>query len=126
MYIEHPGIAAKNPEALADWYIKNLGMKLLRQTGPTTFFVGFDKGACVEIYQAKTDAAPIANNYVQGMTHIAFYTEDFEKVHAELLAKGVQPAAEPILRDDLKLALMRDGEGNLFHITCRDSRIIDE
>ena len=26
--------------------------------------------------------------------------------------------------DDLKLALMRDLEGNLFHITCRDKEII--
>ena len=125
MYIEHPGIAARNPEALAKWYMENLGMKLLRQTGPTTFFVGFDKGACVEIYQAKTEAEPIANNYVQGMTHIAFYAENFTEVHEALLKKGVQPAAEPILRDDLKLALMRDGEGNLFHITCRNSEIVN-
>ena len=124
MYIEHPGIAAKDPQALAQWYIDTLGMKLLRQAGPTTFFIGFDKGACIEIYAAKSDAEPIANNYVQGMTHIAFYAEDFEATRQMLLSKGVKPAAEPVLRDDLKLALMRDPEGNLFHITCRDKEII--
>lgn len=58
------------------------------------------------------------------MTHMAFYTEDFERVHEELLAKGVASAAAPILRDDLKLALMRDLEGNLFHITQRDVPLI--
>ncbi len=124
MYMEHPGIAASDPAALAKWYCNMLGMKLIRQTGPTTFFVGFDKGSCLEIYAAKTDAPPTADNYVRGMTHVAFYTEDFERVHGELLSKGVAPAASPILRDDLKLALMRDPEGNLFHITQRDVPLI--
>ena len=90
MYIDHPGIAAKDPQALTQWYIDTLGMKLLRQAGPTTFFIGFDKGACIEIYAAKSDAEPIANNYVQGMTHIAFYTEDFEATRQMLLDNGIR------------------------------------
>lgn len=124
MYVEHPGIAAKDPQALAQWYIDMLGMKLLRQAGPTTFFLGFDKGACIEIYAATTPAEPIAHNYVQGMTHTAFYTEDFEATRAMLLEKGVQPAADPVIREDLKLALMRDLEGNLFHLIHRSQEII--
>ena len=125
MYVEHPGIAARNAKALVDWYIETLGMKLLRQTDATTFFIGYDKGACIEIYAAKEDAAPTKHNHVRGMTHIAFYTDDFDRLHEELLAKGIQPAAEPIIRPNLKLALMRDPEGNLFHITSRDSEIVN-
>ena len=93
MYVEHPGIAARNAKALVDWYIETLGMKLLRQTDATTFFIGYDKGACIEIYAAKEDAAPTKHNHVRGMTHIAFYTDDFDRLHEELLAKGIQPAA---------------------------------
>lgn len=124
MYIEHPGIAAREPAALAKWYMEKLGMRLLRQAGETTFFLGFDQGACIEIYAAKTEAPPIANNYVSGLTHIAFYTDSFEETRQRLLAAGVEPAAEPVIRPDLKLALMRDGEGNLFHITQRDRALI--
>ena len=123
MYIEHPGIAARDPGKLARWYIDTLGMKLLRRAGPETFFIGFERGACMEIYAARSDAPPIADNYVRGLTHVAFYTEDFEKTRRALLEKGVQPAAEPVLRDDLKLLLMRDPEGNLFHITSRDAEL---
>ena len=39
---------------------------------------------------------------------------------------GVQSAAEPVIRPDLKLALLRDPEGNLFHITNRDAEIISQ
>ena len=124
MYVEHPGIAARDAKALAQWYIDTLGMKLLRQGGETTFFVGFDKGACIEIYAAKEDAPPIRHNHVRGMTHIAFYTDDFDAMRETLLKKGVEIAEEPVIRDNLKLALMRDPEGNLFHITSRDSEIV--
>lgn len=126
IYLEHPGIAARNPAALAKWYMEKLGMKLLRQTGETTFFVGFEGGACIEIYQAKTDAPPIADNYVSGLTHIAFYTDAFEETRQRLLQAGVTPAAEMVIRPGLRLALMRDGEGNLFHITQRDQPLISE
>ena len=78
-----------------------------------------------DIYDAaKTEAPPIANNYVSGLTHIAFYTDSFEEIRQRLLAAGVEPAAEPVIRPYLKLALMRDGEGNLFHITQRDRALI--
>ena len=43
-YIEHAGIAAKDPAALAQWYMKVLGMRLLRQTGVSTFFLGYERG----------------------------------------------------------------------------------
>lgn len=124
MYLEHPGIAARDPQALATWYQEKLGMRLLRQAGPTTFFLGFDKGACLEIYAARTDAAPIADNYVAGVTHVAFYTPDFDRMLDALLAAGVEPAAQAVIRPDLKLALLRDGEGNLFHITWRAQELI--
>lgn len=124
MYIEHAGIASRNPAQLADWYQKTLKMKLMRRTGETTFFVGYATGACIEIYLATEEREPTAHNYMQGMTHIALYTDDFENTYKALLEKGVRPAAEPVRRDDLKLALMRDPEGNLFHITSRAEPII--
>lgn len=125
-YIEHTGIAAQDPAALAQWYRDVLGMRLLRQTGPTTYFLGYARGACLEIYAARSDAPQTADNYVRGLTHLALYVRDFAAAYQALLEKGVQSAAEPVIRPDLKLALLRDPEGNLFHITNRDAEIISQ
>lgn len=123
-YIEHAGIAARDPAALAQWYMDVLGMRLLRKAGASTFFLGYQRGACLEIYAARTDAPATADNYARGMTHLALYTDDFEATCRALDEKGVARAAEPVIRADLKLALMRDPEGNLFHITNRDAEIV--
>lgn len=101
-------------------------MRLLRQTGPTTYFLGYERGACLEIYAARSDAPQTADNYVRGLTHLALYVRDFAAAYQALLEKGVQSAAEPVIRPDLKLALLRDPEGNLFHITNRDAEIISQ
>ena len=101
-------------------------MRLLRQTGPSTYFLGYERGACLEIYAARSDAPQTADNYVRGVTHLALYVQDFAAAYQALLEKGVQSAAEPVIRPDLKLALLRDPEGNLFHITNRDAEIISQ
>lgn len=124
-YIEHPGIAAQNPKELTQWYIKTLGMELKLQPGETTFFIACKGGGIIEIYQAKFSAPPLENNYVRGLCHIAFYVDDFDQAYDDLITQGVEVAATPmIIPPRLKLALFRDPEGNLFHITQRDLEIL--
>lgn len=119
--IEHTGIAARDPRALVDFYIDRLGMALLRQTGETTYFIGCEGGGILEVYQAKEGEPDTRTNYAQGLRHIAFVVEDFEASLAALVAMGLEQPAPPTLNPPiLKLALFRDPEGNLFHITQRD------
>ena len=59
MYIEHPGIAAREPAALAKWYMEKLGMKLLRQAGEATFFLGFDQGRASKFTLPKRKRRPL-------------------------------------------------------------------
>ncbi len=119
--IEHPGIAARDPRALVAFYVDTLGLRLVRQTGETTFFVGCEGGGFIEIYQATEGEPACLGNHALGLRHIAFLVDDYDAAFAELLAMGVPQAEPPKLNPPaLRLALFRDPEGNLFHITERD------
>lgn len=119
--MEHPGIAARDPKALVDFYVEKLGLFLVRQTAETTFFIGCEGGGFIEIYQAREGEPDLRSNDAQGLRHVAFLVDDFDASLAELIAMGIPQAEPPVLRPPvLKLALFRDPEGNLFHITQRD------
>lgn len=119
--MEHPGIAARDPKALVDFYVDRLGLVLVRQASETTFFIGCEGGGFIEIYQAKEGEPDYRSNHAQGLRHVAFLVDDFDAALAELKAMGIPQAEEPQINPPaLKLALFRDPEGNLFHITERD------
>lgn len=119
--MEHAGIAARDPKALVDFYVDQLGLVLVRQTGETTYFIACEGGGMIEVYQANEGEADTKTNYAQGLRHVAFIVDDFEASLAALQAMGLEQPAPPTLKPPtLKLALFRDPEGNLFHITQRD------
>ncbi len=89
--IEHMGFNVKNPVAVAEWYIKNLGMKLVRK-GTAPLFVTFisDKGnhMMMEFYNKekfpKLDFSTI--NYMS--FHFAFMVDSINTVEKRLLKNG--------------------------------------
>ena len=74
----------------------------------------------------KTDDETVYDNYVKGLRHLAFETDDFANDRQMLLDAGVKPAAEPIIKDTMKLALFYDPEMNLFHLIQRPESLLSK
>ena len=52
--------------------------------------------------------------------------EDFDREYQKLKDKGIEIAAEPVINEEIKLALFRDPEENLCHLVERASPLKQE
>lgn len=117
--IEHLGLVAEDSAKLVKWYQEHLQMKVIRENGKGTYFIQGPGGIIIEVYQARNETERKYDNYTPGWRHLAIQVVGFDDEYQRLLDQGVEPAADPILREDLKLALFKDCEGNLFHLIER-------
>ena len=120
--VEHIGLAARDPVALKDWYVRVLSAKLVfdtRQT-PPAFFLELPGGVRVEIYQSGLSRPETANNKLAGWRHLALRVEAIEPARDELAARGVR-FTEPIkpAGGSGRILFFEDGEGNLVHLVER-------
>jgi glyoxylase I family protein len=96
MRIEHVALNVTDPVAFAAWYVKNLGMKVVRKldAAPFTHFLADEGGrTLLEVYK---QTAPVPDYAAQDpmVLHIAFSTNDVEAERARLLAAGAKPAGD--------------------------------
>ncbi|MFO0965890.1 MAG: VOC family protein [Gemmataceae bacterium] len=90
MNIEHFAINVADPVALADWYVKHLGMIVVRKVdeGPMTrFLADSSKRVVMEAY--RQDAPVPDYRSMNPFTfHIAFMTDDVARERARLIGAG--------------------------------------
>lgn len=55
--IEHTAIAARDSKALAEWYVKTFGCRIVYDNGKGTYFTAFENGDMFEIISADADQA---------------------------------------------------------------------
>jgi glyoxylase I family protein len=120
---EHLGLAASDPPALKDWYIRVLGARLLIQLSqsPPAFMLEFSGGLWLEIYAAESTAGPLGNK-VAGWRHLALRVENIESARNQLAALGVR-FDEPVkpAGGAGRILFFSDPEGNLLHLAERPS-----
>jgi glyoxylase I family protein len=121
--LEHIGLNVANPVEMATWYVKNLGMKIVRQ-GPLPISARFltDAGghAMIEIYTNPPEAVPNYASMDPLLLHLAFMVEDVEAVSARLIAAGATPVGETsITPAGDKIAMLRDPWGLAFQLVKR-------
>jgi catechol 2,3-dioxygenase-like lactoylglutathione lyase family enzyme len=96
MRIEHTAWNVSEPAAMAQWYIKHLGLKLVKQQTEPPFihFLSDDRGAMVEIYH--NPAGPVLDyKPMHPVTlHIAFTVADIEGERKRLIDAGATPVGE--------------------------------
>jgi len=116
--LEHTAIAARSPKDLAEWYVNTLGF-VINFEYDGNYFVKAPNGAILEIIPAQGEALAAAAK-TPGLRHLAVSVSDFDAAHADLLAKGVALAGEPIEVKGNRLVFFSDLEGNLLHLIARE------
>ena len=123
--IEHTGLVARDVDKICEFYEKFFDCKVVLAYDNGTKFLKCHN-CIMEVYPMKSDDENVYDNYVKGLRHLAFETDDFDVDRQKLLDSGVKPAAEPIIKDTLKLALFYDVEMNLFHLIQRPKSLLSE
>ena len=118
--IEHIGLCAQDPLALARWYVDVLGFRVVHEVPDSRVaFVRAPGGGMLEIFPAAEQGNPEAK-FHPGLRHLAFAVEDCASAVQELRARGVHLPDEEIIQNPAHVvAFFRDPEGNLIHLVER-------
>ena len=95
MNIEHFAINVSNPVAAAEWYVRHLGMRIVRSLNesPFTHFLADASGrVVVETYAHSKAPVPDYAAMDPLVFHIAFTTTDVASAREKLLAAGATSA----------------------------------
>ena len=125
--IEHVAFNVSDAVAMAAWYVKNLGMRVLRKSDgpPHIHFIGDAKNASVlEIYSDPTDPAPDYASQHPLRVHVAFAAEDMDAAKSALLEAGATFVDERQLPDGSRLMMLRDPWGLALQLAKRPKPLL--
>jgi glyoxylase I family protein len=127
--LEHIALNVEDPVRMADWYCRNLGMKILKEGPPPVngrFIADAQGNMMLEVYTNPPDGVPDYRSMNPLCLHIAFMVDD-EATQKRLLAAGATlvegvsttPAGDQIamLRDPwgVPIQFVRRSEPMLSH-----------
>jgi catechol 2,3-dioxygenase-like lactoylglutathione lyase family enzyme len=127
MNIEHLAFNVSDPVAMADWYVRHLGMQVARKVeGPThTHFLADGAGRTVlELYRHQ---APVPDYAKMDpfVLHIAFHAADVKKEQDRLLAAGATLAADHVVTPaGDEMAFLRDPWGLTIQLIKRKQPLL--
>jgi glyoxylase I family protein len=124
--IEHLGLAARDPAALKDWYVRVLGARVVftNDEQPPAFLLALPGSPMLELYPAHTTSNRTNDNRLAGWRHVALRVESIDQAKSTLESRGV------IFNEPIKPAggggrvlFFPDGEGNLIHLVERPANL---
>jgi glyoxylase I family protein len=127
MKIEHFAVNVADPVAMAEWYVKNLGLTIVRKQegGAHTHFLADDSGdVMIEIYCNPVDQVPDYPNMNPLIVHLAFVCETPDETRAALEAEGATFAEEVKMEDGSHLVMMRDPWGFALQFCKRGKKML--
>jgi len=121
--IEHLGFNVSDPNAVAEWYVQNLGMKIIRKDNNSPFvtFIA-DKGKHVIMEFYNKDKFPkIDFNKINYMSfHFAFMVDSIEVSKSKLISNGAKVMEDiSALPSGDKVLMMRDPWGMPLQLVKR-------
>jgi glyoxylase I family protein len=120
--VEHIGLAATDPQALQEWYVRVFGARILFRNDetPSAFLLTMPGGSIIEIYPAHHPLAGKSNNRSSGLRHVALNVKSIEHGRKHLEARGVTISEEvKPAGGGGKVLFFQDPEGNLLHLVER-------
>jgi len=128
MNIEHIAINVSDPVALADWYVRHLGMRVVRQRDgpPFTRFIADAAGRVVlEVYHQDAPVPDYAALH-HFVFHVAYSSADVAADRARLLAAGATPATDVTRSPDGDvMTFLRDPWGVVIQLVRRGRPLME-
>jgi catechol 2,3-dioxygenase-like lactoylglutathione lyase family enzyme len=108
--IRHLAIKSANPQRLAEFYQKEIGLKLLHQTGTRSYYLS-DGHITLALLSCRPGDSP------PGINHFGIEVEDASELAEKLVAAGLPaPTQRPATTPFAEHRAM-DPDGNLFDIS---------
>lgn len=119
--VEHFGLAAADPKALHEWYVRILDADLVwADESVPVYFVKLAGGLILEIYPAQRQVNDVKDNGVGGHRHLALRVDSIESSKVILVERGVEfPDAPKPAGGGGTVLFFADLEGNLIHLVER-------
>jgi len=113
--LEHVALNVADPVKMAQWYLDNLDMKVMREGPPPVnmrFLADSEGNMMLELYHNPPDAVPDYASMDPLLLHVAFMVDDVDAIRARLTAAGATPVAEvTVTPAGDTLAMLRDPWG---------------
>jgi len=127
MKLEHVAINVPEPFAMADWYVKNLGLKIVSQksTAPFITFLADDSDrVMLEFYKNENAAIPDYKNQNSLTLHIAFITTQPNEDIKRLLNNGATLESDDIWKNGSRIIVLRDPWGLAIQLCKRTEELL--
>ena len=123
MRIEHIAIYAHDPEALARWYEKHVGLRVVRRLEkegrPPIYFLA-SEGSGAEIEILPTERPRVDRDLTSpGFSHVGFVVEGFEQARRRLAAAKIRLHGVRETSNGWRIGYFEDPEGNAIEIVHR-------
>ena len=126
MNLEHVGYNVADPDAMAAWYVRNLGLRIVRESHSPNpcYFLADGRGMMIEIY--RNPAAPLLDSRsMPALTlHLALWCDDVAAARSRLLSAGATPDGELSRSEGIELAMVRDPWGLMLQLIRRDEPLV--
>ncbi|HEY7088909.1 MAG TPA: VOC family protein [Tepidisphaeraceae bacterium] len=123
LQVEHVAWQVQDPPAVAEWYVKHLGFRVLRKLDarPFTHFIADAAGhVVVEIYNNPAASVPDYPKANPLHLHLAFAAENLEAERDRLLKAGASIAEDMIVTPaGDRLIMLRDPFGFAIQLCKR-------
>ncbi|MDG3005237.1 VOC family protein [Paludisphaera mucosa] len=124
--LEHFAIYAADLEALKDFYVRTMGLRVVRAGGgnpPGGYFLADDHGGAIELIARPADQSNADQRWV---CHLAFWVDDVAAKQAELENLGLAFETDTAADDEsIKTSFFQDPEGNRCQLVWRSKPLVD-
>lgn len=122
MQLEHFALNVADPVGMADWYVKNMGMTVVRKSdaaAKTHFIMDSAGHVMLEIYNNPPEEVPAYAQMNPLLIHVAFVSADPVGDKDRLLAAGATFVEEINMADGSHLFMLRDPWGLAIQLCKR-------
>jgi glyoxylase I family protein len=128
MKIEHLAYNVADPVAVADWYCKHLGLRIVRHLPEPVqcHFLADDASTVLEIYCNPPQEVPDYASWNPLQLHLAFTSEDPTADASRLIIAGATPLTDDILPDGSHLVMLRDPWGLALQLCKRATPLLKD
>jgi len=128
MRVEHIAFQVKDPVAVSDWYVRNLGFRIARLAGGpgNTHFLADEAGRVVlELYHNPAAPQPDYAGMHPLMLHVAFAVDDMVAAYDRLLNAGATSFSAPeTTPSGDQFAMLRDPFGLPIQLVRRGTPLV--